>query len=276
VRRHPGQTLATIGAAAFAFVAVLLPLWILVVNSFKPYGEANELGISLPDTWAIGDNYSTVINEGEALRGLRNTLLISVPAIVITVLVGALAAWVFARSRSRVTGWLYALCISGILLPPAVVTTVLVLQETGLYGSFVGVIAFYVGVFLSFAIFFITGFVKTIPVELEEAARIEGCGPLMTFRLVVLPLLRPVIASTTVVVLLFVWNDFFFPFFLIDDDSRNTLTLGLYSFVSGYQNQIRWNLVFADVVVVSLPLLVVYAFAQRHIVAGLTGGAVNR
>lgn len=266
----------TLAISLFGFVTVVVPLWMIIVNSFKPLGEASHPNLRLPTEWVAGANYSTVINEGQALTGLKNTVLITVPAILLIVLLGALASWVFARSKQRGITALYFVAISGILLPPAIVTTVLVLKQLGIYGGLLGVAVFYVGVYLSFAIFFLTGFVKTVPLELEEAARIEGCGPLATFWYAVFPLLRPAIASTTVVILLAVWNDFFYPFFLIDSDEKNTLTLGLYAFVSGYQYEIRWNLVFADVVVVSLPLVVVYVLAQRHIVAGLTGGAVNR
>jgi raffinose/stachyose/melibiose transport system permease protein len=253
-----------------------LPLWTLIVNSLKPLGEANQLGTGLPHHWTAWDNYKTVVQDGHALRGFLNSVIIAVPSVTIVLLVGSLAAWVFARGKSRVLSVVYYFSIAGILLPPAVVTTVLVLKNVGVYGSYPGVILFYSGVFLSFAIFFITGFVKSIPIELEEAARIEGSRPIGIFFRVILPLLRPILTSTLVVIMLFIWNDFFFPFFLIEDESKNTLTLGLYNFVSGYQYQVRWNLVFAEVVVVSLPMLLVYVVAQKRIVAGLMGGAVNR
>lgn len=259
-----------------ATITVLIPLWVMVVNSFKPFGEANGFSLSLPHVWSIKENYSTVVNDGDALQGLANSLIITVPSVVIVVLVGALAGWVFARGRGRTISVLYYLAIAGILLPPSIVTTVEVLKRVGVYGSYGGVILFYSGVFLSFAIFFICGFVKNIPIELEEAARLEGCRPFGVFARVIFPLLRPVLLSTVVVVALFIWTDFFYPFFLISDPSQNTLPLGLYSFVSSHQHQQRWNLVFADMVVVTAPLIVLYFFAQKYIVAGLTGGSVNR
>ena len=131
------------------------------------------------------------------------------------------------------------------------------------------------GIFMSFAIFFITGFIKGIPYELEESARIDGHGPVRIFRRIILPLLTPILATTFVVLLLFLWNDFIYPFYILNSSDQRTLTLGLYNFVSGYQYEIRWNLVFADVVMVSLPLLLVYFVAQKRIMAGLMGGAVK-
>lgn len=261
--------------SAFAAVTVLLPLWIVLVNSAKPQGEANDLSAGLPHTWAIGSNYSTVYHDGAVVHGLRNTLIVTIPALLLMLLFGSFAAWIFARGRSRVLSVLYYLSIVGILVPPAIVGSVLVLRFYGVFGTFLGLILFYTGVYMSFAIFFITGFIKTIPYELEESARIDGAGPFRIFRKIILPLLRPILATTFVVLLLFLWNDFFYPFFILNSSSQRTLTLGLYNFVSGYQYEIRWNLVFADVVLVSLPLVIVYFFAQRRIMAGIMGGAVK-
>jgi raffinose/stachyose/melibiose transport system permease protein len=261
---------------AFALGAVLLPLWLMVVNSFKPQGEANELRIGLPHTWAVADNYSTVYHDGDFLRGLANTSIVTLPALAGMLLFGSFAAWIFARGRSRSIRVLYYVSIVGILVPPAIVGSVLVLRWYGIYGSRFGLVLFYMGIFMSFAIFFITGFIKTIPYELEESARIDGAGALRIFRKIILPLLAPILATTLIVLLLFMWNDFIYPFYILNSSSQRTLTLGLYNFVSGYQYQIKWNLVFADVVLVSLPLVLVYFLAQRRVLSGLMGGAVNK
>jgi raffinose/stachyose/melibiose transport system permease protein len=260
----------------FALTTVLLPLWLMVVNSFKPQGEANELGVGLPHTWAIAANYGTVYHDGDFLRGLMNTTVVTLPALAGMLLFGSFAAWIFARGRSRTIRALYYLSIVGILVPPAIVGAVLVLRWYGIYGSRFGLVLFYMGIFMSFAIFFITGFIKTIPYELEESARIDGAGPLRIFRKIILPLLAPILATTFVVLLLFMWNDFIYPFYILNSSSQRTLTLGLYNFVSGYQYEIKWNLVFADVVLVSLPLVLVYFLAQRRVLSGLMGGAVNK
>lgn len=261
--------------SAFASATVLLPLWVVLVNSAKTQGEANALGIGLPTEWRIGDNYGTVLREGDFYRGLENTLIVTVPSLLGMLVFGSFAAWIFARGRSRVLRGLYYLSIVGILVPPAIVGSVLVLRWYGVHGSQLGLVLFYMGIFMSFAIFFITGFVKTIPYELEESARIDGAGPLRIFRKIILPLLTPILATTFVVLLLFIWNDFIYPFYVLNRSSERTLTLGLYNFVSGTQYETRWQLVFADVVLVSLPLVVAYFFAQRKVMAGLTGGAVK-
>jgi raffinose/stachyose/melibiose transport system permease protein len=275
-RRQARAGLKYVVLSAFAFLTVLMPLWIVLVNSAKPQGEANELGVGLPSVWKISANYGQVFHDGDVLDGLKNTLIVTVPALLGILLFGSFAAWIFARGRSRTIRALYYVSIVGILVPPAIVGSVLVLRWYGIYGRYLGLILFYMGIFLSFAIFFITGFIKTIPFELEESARIDGASPVRIFRKVILPLLAPILATTFVVLLLFLWNDFIYPFYILPSSDRRTLTLGLYNFVSGSMYQTRWNLVFADVVLVSLPLVVVYFFAQRRVMAGLLGGAVKQ
>jgi raffinose/stachyose/melibiose transport system permease protein len=260
---------------ALLLLTILIPLWILIVNSWKPQGEAISLGLGLPRQWHVGHNYSTVFHDGNILRGLRNTLIITVPSLLIVLLFGSFAAWIFARGRSRTLRYLYYLSIVGILIPPAIVATVLVLRWLRVYGSYLGLILFYSGVLMSFGIFFMTGFIKTIPYELEEAARIDGASPMRIFRKIILPLLSPVLATTFVVLMIFVWNDFFYPFFLLSRSTQNTLTLGLYGFSQGALYETHWQLVFADVVLTSLPLVLIYLVAQRWIVAGIMGGAVK-
>ncbi len=133
----------------------------------------------------------------------------------------------------------------------------------------------YMGMYMSVVIFFITGFVRTIPIDLEEAARIDGARPLTVFVRIILPLLRPVIATATILVCLYVWNDIFYSFFVLGGGSVTTLPLNLYSVASSNLYQNNWNLIFAYVIMMSLPLLIVFAVAQRRIISGITGGAVK-
>jgi raffinose/stachyose/melibiose transport system permease protein len=259
----------------FAAFSVLFPLWVVIINSAKPQGEASLLGAGLPQHWNIIDNYRTVIDQGQIWRGLFNTLVVVVPSVLIILLIGSAASWVFARGRGRTAHGLYYLSIAGILVPPSIVTSVLVLRQTHLLGSQLALIMFYVGIYLSFAIFIITGFVKTIPYELEESAYIDGASPMWVYLRIILPLLRPVLATTFVVLVLATWNDFFYPFYILQSTSQNTLTLGLYNFAQANVHEVKWQLVFADVILTSLPLVVIYFAAQRRVIAGLMGGALR-
>ena len=259
-----------------ATFSILIPFWMVLVNSFKPSIEANTLGLSLPSTWQIMENYRTVLLEGKLLRGFRNTMLLAVPAVGGMTLLGALAAWVFARSRSRLVSLLYYFAIGGILIPPAIVPSIYVMRGLGIQGSRFGLVLFYVGIWIAFAIFLMTGFVKTIPRELEEAARIDGAGYITTFTKIILPLLVPVLATVMFIMLLFVWNDFVYAFFLLRGLENRTLVLGLYNFVSGYEFVIRWNLVFANVVLTSAPLVILFLVTQRYVVSGLMGVSAEK
>jgi len=262
-------------AVVLAVTVIGIPLYLAVITSAKSQGEANLPDLSLPSSWHLLENYRQAFDQGQVLRALFGSLLVMVPSVVGVLVFGSLASWVLARRGGRIASVLYSAAISGIVLPPAVVTIVLLLRQLGLASTPVGMVFVYMGMYMSVVVFFITGFVRTIPLELEEAARIDGAGPLRTFVSVVLPLLRPVIATATILVCLYVWNDVFYSFFVLGGGKVTTLPLNLYSVASSNLYQNNWNLIFAYVVMMSLPLLVVFAVAQRRVISGITGGAVK-
>jgi raffinose/stachyose/melibiose transport system permease protein len=129
--------------------------------------------------------------------------------------------------------------------------------------------------YLSTSIFFMTGFIRALPEELEEAARMDGAGPLRVFWQIILPLLRPVIATATIMVMLFAWSDIFYAFFVLGSGDQATLPLNLYQVASAQLYLNNWHLIFAYVVMMSLPMVLVFVIAQRRIVSGITSGAVK-
>ncbi|MGW2261184.1 carbohydrate ABC transporter permease [Streptomyces sp. NPDC001780] len=258
-----------------AALAVGVPLWLVLATSAKPQGEAVRPHLDPPRHWQPAANYADAVSQGEMLRGFANSLLVVVPSVALVLILGAGAAWVFARRSSRLVTAAYALVISGLLLPPAVITIVMELRQLGLAGTRPGMVAVYTGMYLSTSVFFMTGFIRTIPVELEEAARIDGAGPVRIFLRVVLPLLRPVVATATVMVMLYAWSDVFYAFFVLGGGDGATLPINLYQVASAQLYLNNWHLVFAYVVVMSLPMIVVFLVAQRKIVSGITSGAVK-
>ncbi|WP_405725786.1 carbohydrate ABC transporter permease [Streptomyces sp. NBC_00028] len=258
-----------------AGLAVGVPLWLVAVTSAKPQAEAIRPNLDLPRHWQPADNYADAVSQGEMLRGFLNSLLVVVPSVILVLLLGAGAAWVFARRGSKLVSAAYALCISGLLLPPAVITIVMELRQLGLANTRPGMIAVYTGMYLSTSVFFMTGFIRAIPVELEEAARIDGAPPWRIFARIVLPLLRPVIATATIMVMLYAWSDVFYAFFVLGGGERATLPLNLYQVASAQLYLENWHLVFAYVVVMSLPMVAVFLVGQRKIVSGITSGAVK-
>jgi raffinose/stachyose/melibiose transport system permease protein len=260
---------------AFAIPWVVMPLWMVVINAMKPQGEAAALSLGLPETWAIGDNFGTVFDEGHYLTGLRNSVLVTIPSILIVLLLGSMAAWAFARTRARWLRAAYYLTTLSVLLPPAIIPSIYLLRELSLDGTRLGYALVTIAARIGLVIFLTTGFVRALPAELEDAAAVDGASPLQAYRRIVLPLLKPVLLVGGVILMITVWNDFFFALFLIQGEGSATLPLTLYQFASSTVDTLSWNLVFAHVVLTSLPLLVVYLFVQRRVLSGLTEGAVK-
>ncbi|WP_082514999.1 carbohydrate ABC transporter permease [Yonghaparkia sp. Root332] len=259
----------------FAIPWLVVPLWLLVVNSFKTEREAADLTLALPTEWQLIENYTAAITAGNYLTGLRNSILIAIPTIAAVLLLGAMAAWVYSRSSSMTLQSLYYVSALSILLPPAVIPTIFVLTALNLDGSLSGYALMMIGTRIGLFIFLATGFVKGIPRELEESAEIDGASRLRIFFQILLPLLKPVMFVGAVLLVIAVWNDLFFAQLLLRGSDSATLPVTLFTFASASMNIIRWNEVFAHVILSSLPLIIVYVVAQRQVISGLTEGGLK-
>jgi raffinose/stachyose/melibiose transport system permease protein len=275
-RRPLGTFLRPVVVVVLAAVTVGIPLWIALITSMKPQGEAQKPNLALPQRWQPGANYAQALTQGKLIQGLVNSLLVVLPSVALVLILGAAAAWVFARRKGKLVTAGYTLAVSGLLLPPAVITIVMELRQLGLANSRPGMIAVYTGMYLSTSIFFMTGFIRgTIPAEIEEAARIDGAGPVRIFGTILLPMLRPVLATATIMVMLYAWSDVFYAFFVLGGGSLATAPLNLYQVANASVYLNNWHLIFAYVVLMSLPMIAVFLVAQRRIIAGITGGAVK-
>ncbi|MEJ1154651.1 carbohydrate ABC transporter permease [Microbacterium marmarense] len=273
--KRPQRFVRPVFATLLCAVVIGIPLWLAIVTSFKTSTESQKPNLALPTDWNLLENLEYVITNGQLFQGLFWSTVITVPTVVLLALFGSMAAWVFARRGGIWLGVLYAIAISGVLLPPAIITLALVLRQLGLQGTPFGLIAAYTGMHLATVVFFVTGFVRTIPIELEEAATIDGAGPIRTFFSIILPLLGPVIATVTIMNVLFAWNDMFFAFFVVGGTEFATAPLNLFGVASAVLYVENWNLIFAYVLMMSIPLVVVFVVLQRKIVSGITSGAVK-
>ena len=253
-------------------LTILIPLWMMFVNSFKTPGEALALGLGLPEKWMF-DNYYNVFVEGRLFRGLLNSCLITFCSVMITLFIGSMASFIIARRKTKLTMGVKAIIVAGMVAPPQMVTTVKVLQFLNLHGTYLGVILFYSGLFLPFVVFLMSEFAETLPVELDESAMMDGASRFIMFTKIIMPLLKPIYVTTFVLVFMFVWNDFNYPLYLFKETSTWTIPMSVYNFTSAYGN--KWNYVFADLIMASAPVIIVYIFAQKHIIRGLTAGAVK-
>ncbi|MEU4248997.1 carbohydrate ABC transporter permease [Amycolatopsis sp. NPDC026612] len=256
---------------------VVLPLWLLLVNSAKPLDEASLLQLGLPKTWALWDNYATVIDQGNYLQALLNSLLVVVPTIAVVVVLAAMAAWAYARSRSMTAKLAYNVTVLSIVLPPAILPTIYELQTLQLDGTRLGYFLVMAGTRMGTVVFLATGFIKTVPRDLEEAASIDGAGRVQIFVRIIFPLVVPVLLVGSVILIISTWNEFFFAQFLLHGSDTATLPLALFQFASASADQavLNWNLIFAHVVLTSLPIVLVYLFVQRRIIPGLSAGALK-
>lgn len=273
-RRFVDIALQPIVAILLVVVLLGVPFWMVIITASKNQSQALTPNLALPTHWQLLQNLGQVISEGRVVPAFFGSLLIMVPSVVLVLVLGSMASWVLARRKSRRIAFVYALAISGIVLPPAVVTIVLLLRQLGLAGTAVGMVAVYSGMYLSTVIFFVTGFIRTIPPELEEAARIDGASPIKVFLRVILPLLSPTLATATILICLYIWNDVFYALFVVGG-RLDTLPLNLYQVASSGLYLQNWHLIFAYIVLMSLPLLVTFVVLQRKIISGITSGAVK-
>jgi len=274
-RRRPFARVAQPVAAIIVAVALLgIPFLLTVLTASKTQAEAFVPTLALPSEWHLLDNFATVIGDGRMLAAFGGSVLVMVPAVLGVLILGSMAAWILGRRKSKGLAFVYAVAISGIVLPPAVVTIVLLLRQLGLAGTAIGMIGVYMGMYISTVIFFVTGFVRTIPLELEEAARVDGASPVKVFVKIILPLLMPVLATATILICLYIWNDVFYALFVVGG-RLDTLPLNLYQVASAGLYLQNWHLIFAYIILMSLPLLITFMVAQRKIISGITSGAVK-
>lgn len=253
-------------------VIMLIPLALIVVNAFKGDSEAMSLTLSLPKTWVFS-NFTTVIEKGKLVRSFLNSFLYAGSATVIAVVLGAMAAYVFSRRRDRVNNSVYMYMVLGIVIPINYVALMKVMQVTQLNNSVPGIILLYVATQLPFTVFLIYGFVSKVPVDLDEAAVIDGCGPFRLFFNIILPMLKSSIVTAAVLCFLNTWNEFVMPLYFLNSSEKWPMTLAVYNFFGQYSKS--WNLICADILLTCLPVIIMYLVCQKYIVGGQTAGAVK-
>jgi raffinose/stachyose/melibiose transport system permease protein len=191
---------------------------------------------------------------------------------VLIITLSSVAAFIIARRKQKITNACYYLFVLGLIVPIAFIPTYLVLNTLHLLNSYLGLIFIFSTYGLPISVFLYTGFIKTIPVELDEAAIIDGCGPLRLFFRIVFPLLKPVTVSLFIFNFVGAWNDVMIPLFFSNSD-KWALPLTVYNFYGSYLQS--WNLIFCDIIITILPLIIIYVFGQKYIVSGMTAGAVK-
>jgi len=258
-----------------SIVVFLVPFAFVVLQAMKTQADASRLSFSWPEQIVFVENLTEVLTmrDGVVVRAFVNSTILTVVSVTLMVIVAAMVGYVLQRRASRWNPVVNFFVLAGLIVPPAVVPTIWLLQALGLFKTLPGLILIEAAFGLSFCILLFRAFVGTIPRELDEAALIDGAGSLRLFFTVILPLMKPTVITVIVVQAVAVFNDFTNPLYFLPGDENATVQLTLYNFMSQTLNQ--WNLLFADVLLITIPPLVMYVFFNRQIVAGMTSGAVK-
>ena len=258
--------------AIFISLVVLIPLVVLLLNSFKTSAEADKMTLSLPTEWVF-ENYSIVVEQGKLISSFFNGLLYAAGSVVIIVAVVSLAAFVISRNMKGINRFLYYFIISGIAMPINNVSLMKVMQALHLINTRGGIILLYAAINIPLSLFLAYGFIDTIPREIDEAAVIDGCTPWQLFTQVIAPLLKPIVSTLFVLDFMAIWNDSTMPLYYLNNSQKWPMTLAVYNFFGAFQNS--WNLVAADIMLTLLPVLIVFVLGQKYIVGGVSAGAVK-
>ncbi|MER7247200.1 carbohydrate ABC transporter permease [Kribbella sp. NPDC000426] len=262
-------------AIVVSLVVFVIPFAFIVLTAVKDRTQSADLSFSWPHQFRFVQNFIEVVEARDYMLVIAfiNSTILTVASVTGMVVLAAMAGFVLQRRKSRWNGFINFLVLAGLIIPPAVVPTIWVLQKIGLFKTMPGLILIEIAYGLSFCILLFRAFVATIPRELDEAAIIDGAGPLRLFFQVVFPLLRSVIVTVVVVQSVNVFNDFVNPLYFLPGDQNATVQLTLYNFSSQFTTQ--YNLLFMDILLITIPPLIMFLFFNRQIVAGLTSGAIK-
>ena len=266
-----------LGALAIALFSVvfLVPFAFIVLMAVKTAPEAALFDFSWPSEFRVLDNIHDVLVARDYMLVVAfiNSTILTVSSVSVLVVLSAMVAFVLQRRRSRWTGFINGLVLSGLIIPPAVVPTIWVMDRLGVFRTMFGLVLVEVAFGLSFCILLFRAFIATIPRDLDEAATIDGAGPLRLFFSVIFPLLRSVAVTVVVVQSVQIFNDFVNPLYFLPGDENATVQLTLFNFQSQFSTS--YNLLFMNILLITIPPLIMFIFFNRRIVAGMTAGAVK-
>lgn len=251
-------------------LAFLFPIFIMVNMAVRPVSDLSSP--LLPTTNPTFENFARAWTEASLGGAILNSAVVTIGSVVLLVAFSALAAYPLARLTARWTPVAFYAFMLGLLIPfqLGMIPLYAQLRDAGMIGSLLPLIIIYVGLRLPFSIFLYTQFLRDIPTDYEEAASIDGAGPLRTFTSVVFPLLRPITGTVIILNALFAWNDFLMPLLYLSGSGNQTVPVAIYSFVGEYTTE--WPIVFAALIIGALPLLIVYFFLQKQMMQGLASG----
>ncbi|MDE6505962.1 MAG: carbohydrate ABC transporter permease [Eubacterium sp.] len=255
----------------------IAPVIIVFINSFKTKFNIISSPFSLPnaETYAGLENYINGISSSGILQAFLRSLFITVFAVIVLVICTSMAAWYIARVKSKFTKMMYYLFVFSMIVPFQMVMFTMTFTVTSLsLNNLIGIIFVYLGFGAGLSVFMMCGFVKSIPLEIEEAAMIDGCNPIQTFFMVVFPILKPTAITVAILNAMWIWNDYLLPY-LILGTSNKTMPVAIQLAMQGAYGSVDWGGFMAMLVLAIIPIIIFYIACQKYIIKGVVAGAVK-
>ncbi len=251
-----------------------VPFVFMIVNSLKDRKAANLLELKLPET-LVWSNYSEIIkaNDYQILTAFKNSLSIMILSVIILIITGSMAGYILQRSSGNTKKIFNTLFLLGLMLPPAILPTIWVLQVLNIYKSLFSIVMIEVALALPFTTMLYRGYMSTIPRELEAAGYIDGCSKWDVFWRIIFPLLKPVTATIVILNSVTIFNDFMNPLYFFPGKDNVTVQLTLYNYMGRFSGS--HNLLFANAIVITLPMLILFLIFNNRIVEGMASGSVK-
>lgn len=273
--RYIKEILLVVGSLLF-----LSPIYVMFVNSFKSRSELYENVLALPETLTF-EYYSAAITKMNFLTAFLNSLVITIISVIFIVILSSMTAWMLARTDNVISKIIFMVFISTMLIPFQTIMMPLIqfmdqlMTVTGIpfLNTRGGLIFMHIGFNASLAVFLYHGFVKSIPMSLEEAATIDGCSKFGLFWRIIFPILKPITVTVIILNVIQIWNDYLLPSLVLTDKGLRTIPLATFYFFGEFT--IQWNQAMAGLVLTIIPVVIFYAAAQKHIIKGIGEGAVK-
>lgn len=261
-----------LGTAFLVSLVFVIPLWMMLLGSFKNAGEVLHLDLSFPARLEF-QNYIHVIETGNILRGYLNSALVTAASVIFVLLCGSMTGILISRRKDKTAGGIYYFFLFGLTATTQMATTYAMMVKMHLTGTYIGVILVFTAMRLPFAIMTYSSFVTGVPREIDEAALIDGAGPIALIFNILMPILKPVTVTNLIIASIGIWNNFQIPLYLMSSSEKMTIPMTVFNFYGLYARD--WNYVFAALTITMLPVVVLYLCLQKHIIGGMTAGAVK-
>ena len=276
VRKAKHGTLLTVLFTIIS-IAYVYPIFLVLINSFKKKAYISRDPFSIPQgKILVGlDNYVKGIQKTGFVQAFGLSLFITICSVAVIILCTSMCAWYICRVKSAATNTIYYLCLFSMIVPFQMVMFTLSKIANILHlNNPVGIIVVYLGFGAGLSVFMFVGFVKSIPLEIEEAAMIDGCTPLQTFFQVVLPILKPTCITVTILQAMWIWNDYLLPYLVLDIKKYKTIPIAVQYLKGGY-GSVDMGAMMGVLVLAIIPIIIFYLFCQRYIIEGVVAGAVK-